>query len=165
MILGLIKAKLQDVNHLLDYFKENKIKNTPLFMVLFDNLEVLAAANKVIDKAISPELSELDKKVFDLTISYRENKDNKPIEGDIFQFGLSLLSDEERTKREELIKEYEADMLIDRDIDLIPISRELLNGVDLEVDEYNQIRFFFDPSNWAKKKESVDEPKKKKKLK
>jgi len=162
MILGLIKAKLQDVNHLLDYFKENKIKNTPLFMVLFDNLEVLAAANKIIDKAISPELSELDKKVFDLIIAYKENKDNKPIEGDMFQFGLSLLTDEEQEKRKALFKEYEADMLIDRDIDLIPIGRVMLNGVDLEVDEYNQIRFFFDPDNWEKKKESV-EPKKKRK--
>lgn len=162
MILGHIKAKLTDVNNLLNYFKENKIKNTPLFMVLFDNLEILLAVNKVIEKSINPELGELEKKVIDSIIAFKENEENKPIEGDVFQFGLSLLSDEDQAKQKELVKEYEQDMLIDRDIDLIPISRELLTGVDLEVDEYNQIRFFFDSSNWAKKKELI-EPKKGKK--
>jgi hypothetical protein len=158
MKLGLIKLKLQDLNSLLDYLKVNKIKNTALFMNLFDNLEILDSANKIIDKLINPELTELDKKAIDLVISYKVDKKNPPIQGDLFSFALSLLSKEDQHKRAELAKEYENDMNTDREVNLIPISRELLKEVDLEVDEYNKIRFFLDPKNWES-----DKPKKQKK--
>ena len=155
MILGLIKQKQRDLSELLFLFKENKVKNTALFMLSFDNLDALTAASDLID---------INKKVLGLIEEYKsKNKDIKV--DDSFEFGLTLLSEEEQKKRRILEEEFNRDMMtLDREVKLSVIPRELIENIDFEVDDYNKIRFFFDSKNWESKQD-VNPAEKKKKVK
>jgi len=164
MILGLIKQKQRDLSELLFLFKENKVKNTALFMLSFDNLDALTAASDLIDKSINQDLIDINKKVLGLIEEYKsKNKDIKV--DDSFEFGLTLLSEEEQKKRRILEEEFNRDMMtLDREVKLSVIPRELIENIDFEVDDYNKIRFFFDSKNWESKQD-VNPAEKKKKVK
>ena len=163
MILGVIKQKQRDLDDVLYFLKENKIKNTPLFMILFDNLDALTAASSLIDKSVNQELIELNQKVIRLVNEYSVPEGKKEIlEEDFFKFGLTLLSDEDREKRRVLEEEFNREMnTLEKDVKLSVIPRELIENIDFDVDTYHKIRFFFDSKNWETPVQKLDEKKKK----
>jgi hypothetical protein len=162
MILALIKQKQSDLNQVLLFLKEAKVKNTQLFMIIFDNLDALTTASEIIDKSINQELVELNDKVVKLLNEYSHSKDKlEIIDDDHFKFGLTLLSDEDREKRSVLESEYINDMnTLEKDVKLSVIPRELIENIEFDVDSFHKIRFFFDSKNWETPvKKSVEKKK------
>ena len=163
MILGVIKQKQRDLDDVLYFLKENKIKNTTLFMILFDNLDALTAASNLIDKSVNQELIEINQKVIQLVNEYSVPEGQKEIlSEDFFEFGLTLLSDEDREKRRVLEEEFNREMnTLEKDVKLSVIPRELIENIEFDVDSFHKIRFFFDSKNWETPVQKSDEKKKK----
>lgn len=119
-----VKFLYNGVSALLNYCNEEKIKNVVLTTRLNQNLNKLKEASDIIDKCVNQDLIELEKKAMNML------KEQDPDSND-FMKAMSLLSEEEVVKHNELMKEYNEDM--DKDYDLV------LNLMDISVIENTSI--------------------------
>jgi len=129
-----VKMLFEGVSELLNYCYKQNIKNIVLTTRLNQNLILLKDATEIIDKCISQELKDLEKKAWEaLELKKKEMIEAKEsIDNLNFFDALKLLSEEEREKHTELMKEYEKDMDKEYVIKLILIDVEDLKNTSID---------------------------------
>jgi len=129
-----VKMLFEGVSELLNYCYKQNIKNIVLTTRLNQNLILLKDATEIIDKCISQELKDLEKKAWEaLELKKKEMIEAKEsIDNLNFFDALKLLSEEEKEKHTELMKEYEKDMDKEYVIKLILIDVEDLKNTSID---------------------------------
>jgi len=129
-----VKMLFEGVSELLNYCYKQNIKNIVLTTRLNQNLILLKDATEIIDKCVSQELKDLEKKAWEaLELKKKEIIEAKEsIDNLNFFDALKLLSEEEREKHTELMKEYEKDMDKEYVIKLILIDVEDLKNTSID---------------------------------
>jgi len=129
-----VKMLFEGVSELLNYCYKQNIKNIVLTTRLNQNLILLKDATEIIDKCVSQELKDLEKKAWEaLELKKKEMIEAKEsIDNLNFFDALKLLSEEEREKHTELMKEYEKDMDKEYVIKLILIDVEDLKNTSID---------------------------------
>jgi len=129
-----VKMLFEGVSELLNYCYKQNIKNIVLTTRLNQNLILLKDATEIIDKCVSQELKDLEKKAWEaLELKKKEMIEAKEsIDNLNFFDALKLLSEEEKEKHTELMKEYEKDMDKEYVIKLILIDVEDLKNTSID---------------------------------
>ena len=129
-----VKILFEGVSELLNYCYKQNIKNIVLTTRLNQNLILLKDATEIIDKCVSQELKDLEKKAWEaLELKKKEMIEAKEsIDNLNFFDALKLLSEEEKEKHTELMKEYEKDMDKEYVIKLILIDVEDLKNTSID---------------------------------
>lgn len=127
-----IKLRLQEVNHLINYCSENKIKNSILNITLFRNLNILKEINEILDKCVSQELKDIETSVWK-SIEDSGNKDLTFIDG------LELISKADKEKHQLLMVDYIKDMEEETDITLVLIDSSKLPDIAMGVLESSML--------------------------
>ena len=127
-----IKLRLQEVNHLINYCSNNKIKNSILNITLLRNLNILKEINEILDKCVSQELKDIETSVWK-SIEDSGNKDLTFIDG------LELISKEDKEKHQLLMEDYIKDMEEETDITLVLIDSSKLPDIAMGVLESSML--------------------------
>ena len=127
-----IKLRLQEVNHLINYCSNNKIKNSILNITLLRNLNILKEINEILDKCVSQELKDIETSVWK-SIEDSGNKDLTFIDG------LELISKADKEKHQLLMVDYIKDMEEETDITLVLIDSSKLPDIAMGVLESSML--------------------------
>lgn len=132
-----IKQEFQNVVELINYCSNNKIKCMALNMGLLSNFDLLKSTTENIDKCISQELKDLEQKMMDLAKEAKEkltDEEKSKLVND-FDYGYSLLTEEEKSKHKELMIEYNKQMDEDIEFELLKfkLSESQLDSIEMDV--------------------------------
>lgn len=146
-----VKELSVQVPNLIDYLTQQNVKNFKLFYGLNENFERLGKVSEKIDKAVKqqlPELFEIESKAMELgrvenEKILKENSDLAEKEKDqekktepkkllTLNDAMQLLTEEERTKHSELMKEYEK--ILDQKNEFEVYKLKLDDIADIKVD-------------------------------
>lgn len=119
-----VKNYLSQINSLMDYIKEENIKNITLSYALQRNLERLIKSDADFMKCADPELLEIEEKVKGLADDFKE--------------GLSLLTAEERLRRDVLVKKFFEDMQGEADVELFKVDLNDIKHLEIGI-EYSYL--------------------------
>lgn len=119
-----VKNYLAQINSLMDYVKEENIKNITLSYALQRNLERLIKSDTDFMKCADPELLEIEEKVRGLADDFKE--------------GLSLLTAEERLRRDVLVKKFFEDMQGEADVELFKVDINDIKHLEIGI-EYSYL--------------------------
>ena len=146
-----VKELSVQVPNLIEYLTQQNVKNFKLFYGLNENFERLGKVSEKIDKAVKqqlPELFEIESKAMELgrvenEKILKENSDLAEKEKDqekktepkkllTLNDAMQLLTEEERTKHSELMKEYEK--ILDQKNEFEVYKLKLDDIADIKVD-------------------------------
>ncbi len=119
-----VKNYLAQINSLMEYVKEENIKNITLSYALQRNLERLIKSDTDFMKCADPELLEIEEKVRGLADDFKE--------------GLSLLPEEERLRRDVLVKKFFEDMQGEADVELFKVDINDIKHLEIGI-EYSYL--------------------------
>ena len=119
-----VKNYLAQINSLMEYIKEENIKNITLSYALQRNLERLIKSDTDFMKCADPELLEIEEKVKGLADDFKE--------------GLSLLPAEERLRRDVLVKKFFEDMQGEADVELFKVDLNDIKHLEIGI-EYSYL--------------------------
>ena len=119
-----VKNYLAQINSLMEYIKEENIKNITLSYALQRNLERLIKSDTDFMKCADPELLEIEEKARGLADDFKE--------------GLSLLTAEERLRRDVLVKKFFEDMQGEADVELFRVDINDIKHLEIGI-EYSYL--------------------------
>lgn len=135
-----VKQLNLDLVRVANHAISKKISNWHFNYALGKNIEIFKKEVESYDKAVSPELKELEEKVMELAREkYGKMTDEEKAKvSNGFLLGWELISDEDKTRHEELMKGYNE--FLDEESEVAPyyFNPEKMEGVELEF-EFSEI--------------------------
>lgn len=129
-----VKHLQLELNALINHCVEKKVAIFHVNYGLDRNMTKINAAVEEINKHVSQELKDLEKKVYDL--AKEKDKEND------FDFGLKLLTKKEKARRDELMAEYNKAMAEENDLELYLLDIGKIEGLTIEFPFYQILKKF-----------------------
>lgn len=148
-----IRNLKKNLDILIEYVDKNKITNPYLNYGLVRNSKILTKATENIDSAAPEKLKELESKMYQdglkefekftgkvkaelakLTETEKQNK--------VFNLGLSLATEEDKTLRTKLAEEYNKFLELENDTVLYNLNFEGLSTLDMEIQYWGILDLF-----------------------